>query len=636
MAIERGVIYYKLGEQQQYDGDYTKNCGLTGGEIDSNFHFLRGYDVKSFEVSNDKSKLVLTRLNGEELSIDVHKDLNGYEFDYDKIEGILTITNPNGKKLLLDGFVTEREFRVFGDHTIDGDGTRYNPVTISSIAKTGTFSPAQAYIDVVGGEGILPKENVAKGERYVTRERVSKLGLLYPLSGIMTLQKRLEEIGSEWRVPTKEDWDQLLNISEECEAGKNHDDKTNPTNKYLGLVAGENLKATKFWEPVYRKLEDGEVVLEGERFDVDENGNYFPSENGAYLKVLNSEDRFGFSVYPVGFGDRRGISTIGGFGKWAAFWSATEEDRHQDMFVKVFSHDEKGVEQNSWGRDCYLSLRLVKDFKGNNLNDVEMIDGQSVQTVYVETRDYNDRDKYKTSLIWTKENIGFNNAVYGGVTSKEWEPYTEEMSDIRYYINDWDGTQWRKNELKEGESVVLLREGDTEMHEWRLVNGVLVDTADIIRGELAEDMKMVKERLDNLEERANTVEAGFTELESKVNAVVKRNEEIDAELTELGNILDQEIKDRQNADTALGVRIDEEIEHRTSEDALLQKQINENKVNADNDTIVVVEGSTDEEGVTTSTKISVKLPENGMIKFDTEGLYLDGDFSFGGNMIIND
>ena len=53
MTAQKGVIYYKLDTQFHYENDVTLNCGLTGGDIDGNFNFLRGYDIKTFEVSED-------------------------------------------------------------------------------------------------------------------------------------------------------------------------------------------------------------------------------------------------------------------------------------------------------------------------------------------------------------------------------------------------------------------------------------------------------------------------------------------------------------------------------------------------------------------------------------------------------
>ena len=44
--------------------------------------------------------------------------------------------------------------------------------------------------------------------------------------------------------------------------------------------------------------------------------------------------------------------------------------------------------------------------------------------------------------------------------------------------------------------------------------------------------------------------------------------------------------------------------------------------------MVIVDGKT-ENGETTHTTIKVNLPENGMIKLDENGLYLDGNYNVG-------
>lgn len=534
MATEnKGVIYYKLDPDYHYEGDYTKNCGLNGGEIDGNFHFLRGYDISEMGLSKDREELVLTRFNGDKLSVNLKENFSGYDFEYDKSAGVLKITMPYGETMDLEGFLTERIFHVYGDFTVDGDGTRYNPIRVSSIAKTGTYRPAKTMLDLAdenSGEE-LPTKNIALNERYVTREKVSKYGLLYPLTGVDAIQKRLQEIGSEWRIPTKADWDQLLNIIEDCPEDKNHE--SDLTNTFFGKNAGAYLKSVEQWNPYYRKLEDGEIVLNGERFTLDGNGNYIPNEDGEYLKVINSEDKFGFAVYPVGFGGRRGKSSIGGFGEWAAYWSSTEEDRNRDMYVKVFSYDERTIEQNTWGRDCYLSIRLVKDYTGENLYDTEVIDGNTVTTKHFIMDNDADKLKYDTTLVWTCENIGFSNPQYGGVVSPEWPDAEGTSFEIRYYVNDWDGEKWVKNEIQEGESIVLFEEEGVEMHEWRIVNGKLVDTLEITMNEVANDFKEVHEKIENLEqaladETNERIAADEAERDARIAADEALQNEIDS------------------------------------------------------------------------------------------------------------
>lgn len=474
----KGVIYYKLDPDYHYEGDFTKNCGLNGGEIDGNFHFLRGYDISSFEISPNNEELFITRLNGEKLSVSLKEHFQGYDFEYDSSKGILKITMPYGETIDLEGFLTDNSFRVYTDSTINGDGTKYNPFRVASSFKTGVYKPSKAFIDLTKEDASLPSQNVKNGDRYVTKEIISKHGLLYPLSGVKELSKRLEEMGSEWRVPTKSDWDSLLNMIETCDEGRNHE--SIESNKILGMNAGAYLKSMEKWELCLKKIEDGEIVVDGK---ID--------ETGEYIKISNSENKFGFSIYPSGFGDSRGVESIGGYGKWAAYWTSTEEDNHEDMYVKVFSHEERGVAQNTWGEGCYLSLRLVKNYTGGNLYDIETIDGNAITTKFIP----NDDEGVYGALIWTAENVSFPEKVYGGVKSPEWYNAEDDAFEVRHYINEWDGKKWIKTEMLEGESVVIGDYNGNRMHEWRLIDGELFDADSFFKDELLKTIEALAERI---------------------------------------------------------------------------------------------------------------------------------------------
>ena len=134
---------------------------------------------------------------------------------------------------------------------------------------------------------------------YVTREKISRFGRLFSLSGVEKIAERLERISSEWHIPTKEEWDEMLNVID-C-AKPNH--SSTDSNVELGEFAGTVLKATKYWEP------------------------------NAEGKVY-AEDAYGFTVYPVGYCGNRGKNYYGSFGLSTAFWTSTVEDNHKDMFVK--------------------------------------------------------------------------------------------------------------------------------------------------------------------------------------------------------------------------------------------------------------------------------------------------------------
>jgi hypothetical protein len=181
-----GLIYYKLDASTHgYEGDVTKNCGLRGEEIDGNFNFLRGHDIKSISF-DEKGCLYLTRYDGVILTAKQAETPN-YDFSYNQETGTLTIVTPDGKEIVLDGFKITTN--IYADYTINGNGLQDNPLSISNLAKPGRYLPAIKLINTIetndnGTFDTLPIENNAKHDRYVTKEKISRFGKLFPLSGV--------------------------------------------------------------------------------------------------------------------------------------------------------------------------------------------------------------------------------------------------------------------------------------------------------------------------------------------------------------------------------------------------------------------------------------------------------------------
>lgn len=446
-----GLIYYKLDSLiHGYEGDITKNCGLRGEEIDGNFHFLRGEDIQKIYFDDDNS-LFIVKNNG--IVLHATQSEKEYQFSYDKESNTLIIINPNNEKISfeLNGFKVEiPPTKVFHDYTMKGNGQELIPLGLSNISKTGQYKPA---IKLLNSKEELPKDNIALHDRYVTKEQISKFGMLYPLKGIQLMNKFLQINNSEWRIPRKEDWDEMLNFID-CE-NPNHNNQQ--SNVELGSVAGTLLKSTNYWHPFNDK-------------------------------VL-SEDAYGFSILPVGYCGNQGTETYYGFGQTTAFWTNTSEDDRYDMFVKEFNFNTETVKQYTWGGNEFLSVRLVKDFTGDNYNETEDINGCTTNCIHIPG----------TKLVWTKENISFTQEEFEGFMPTQWEYMrtTDSMYKTRYFVNDWNGTNWVKHELKEGECIVLFEGDNGRMHEWIVVNGELIDTALLIKEEIKKDIIALQEQIDN-------------------------------------------------------------------------------------------------------------------------------------------
>lgn len=492
-----GIKYFKL--QSPYPGDYTKNCGLLGPEIDENFFFLRGYDIESIEIDENRN-LILTRVDGDVLTVDISEEIEHPmpTFEVNKDEGKLIVHYPEGITEELDGFLFEGyNVRVATDFTIKGDGRIFNPLRISEVERTGTYSPAKFFVDLTDSGNTMPDGNgLGKGGRVVTKEYLTPFGLLYNYYGIQKIKEALERDGSKWRIPTREDWADMLNAAEYCDEDRNHD--TFEINKWTGNWAGARAKGITSWK-YSDKMEDGNPVVG--------------------IDNLPSTGSYGsFHVIPVGYGegsrgpldndvdfDLEGLRLI------SSFWTSTPtgsqySSENPNIYTRTFSYETRKVLQESSKPSSRLSLRLIREFDFDSFNEYENILGHKVPCVLISNPelDYN--------KIWTSINIDFNEPQYSGVSSNEWyELKDEEDREIKvvYYINEWTGVEWIKKPMNLGDSIVIIdfdndhsTSGDT-YHEWRIYETSagtveLIDTAEVLKEEVRKELERLNGRIDEL------------------------------------------------------------------------------------------------------------------------------------------
>lgn len=447
--MNTGVIYYKL--QDIYPGDFSKGCGLTGNEIDSNFYFLRGFDIKSGEYDPETGKLTLKRVNQDDIIINLSLTsgttlLPDYNFSFDDNNGILTIEKSDGTIVELSGF-SKNDIADFAvDNTLLGNGNNNNPLRLNPIERTGTVAPANVYIDLTNSGSSLP--NASKGYRVVTKEYLNVFGNLYDYQSVENINTDLAEEGHGWHVPTKDEFNELFN-SLECDGFKNH---SGNTPGYYGKVAGQALKSTILWKPANVSVNNDDTV---------------------------GLDTVGLTIYPCGWG---GInSEIGDeFTETASLWTTSKYDNNM-IIVKNFHYDSNQIEQNNYTPNTFHSIRLVKDYDGHNYSEIETILNASYSTVRINNK------------IWTKINFFNKKNSYNYIP-------VEENSDLNglgtvYYINEWDGAQWVKKQLNEGDSVVILEKDDTEYREWRIKNGELYD---IFGEDFNEELESLKNSIHSI------------------------------------------------------------------------------------------------------------------------------------------
>lgn len=474
-----GVKYYKL--EDIYSGDTTKHCSLKTEDIDGNFHTLRGHDIAA--VAIDNNNLILRRLNGDEMSVELNENTSittdNFKFNYNSSNGNLIITYPNEEEVVISGFTT----KLYTDNTLKGDGSINSPLGVRDIEKTGSYSPVSKYVEE------LPTSGMEPGYRVVTKETTDILGKLYSWRGVEILSEYLTDNNSEWRISLKSDWDLLLDSLE--------NDHTEPhsadTIGLLGKISAQPLKSDYLWEFNVNPIqEDGTCG-----FDV-----------------------YGFDIIPVG-SDEDLDGNIEGFGEKSYFWTNTSTQTN-GHYIKQFFYDTNKVGQSIF-EDGLFAIRLVKDYDGHNYNGVESIFGQDYPTILIP----------ETNQIWTSINVYATKRqiaeLTNGVNFIDVDKGNVSFDNFKtsFYINEWNGNEWIKKELAEGDSIVI-KDSDAEIEnyyrKWIVKNGELrsfEDYATTRINNLIDDLdEFINERLEPiiketiksyLEETVNEIKITETE-----------------------------------------------------------------------------------------------------------------------------
>ena len=568
----KGLYFYKLNSP--YSEDVTKNCKLTINEIDSNFLSLKDEDIASAEFDRKSKSLVLTRNNGEQLIVDLSEvtyDLNvetscsadegaSITISYDGADGNKTVT--------FDHIVTVDNLRsvigsdlltkVITDGTLKGDGTISSPLGLSGTEKSGMIAPVKGRLDLTKG-GKLPE--VAKlGTRYITIEYVNDYGYLYNGEALAKITESLEKEGKGWRVPTKADFDVLLNSIEPCDYQNHNSAKCHID---LGLVAGKYLKTECGWlgEPDCEctstapmtgcsvqdqvSSEDTDYVEGEQNIEITDEPNLNPE---SYQGV----DKYGMGILPSGNAilDAFNRPQANYFKEKSFFWTSTHVhgDIDQDVYVKVFDWNKTTVSQAAECPSPYYSVRLVKDYDGSNYFDSEYIDGVLYKTILFP----------KSRQVWLATNYakneGFETSGVPMITDVNNGEVLEKRKAL--FVNEWNGEYWEKRALNEGETVVVENPCfDSEGDQVRTV--CWLDHEGVKH---CVDVTIPKETQSNVEYRVYTTDGCNKELVNTDDIVVERIVNI------MTPMIEDERNERVKGDEQLWSALEQEAAARTDVD----------------------------------------------------------------------
>jgi uncharacterized protein (TIGR02145 family) len=380
--------------------------------LNGNFAILTSGRYENYGEGTYQNKIVLTGdVEGYEVVIDGVRDTYVTEGEYDPYTRHLLLRRNDAETIDIDfsgGEIPMLTVKVSTNKTLQGDGTVVNPLRIAPNEQTGQYKPVISIVEE------LPSVNVVPGDRYITKKEVVRAGYAYAFSDISSY-----DFGDGWRVPTKNDWNLMLNDLEPDPSFRNHD--TPGVSGWRGKVAAVALKDQSF----------------------------------------GGKNIFSFGIIPAKYQNSDSTSSLS---TETRFWSVSQVMGQWDVYTKRFSiHEGRVFTEPVSPYDELLSVRLVKDYADGDNTAEATINGVRYDTVLMPGQ-----------KLWTAQNLADTTIPY---TELDENPFGEET-----VIAEWAVDHWDYQELREGYSVVVMNgtldyNGHTDdVHdiEYRVINGELV------------------------------------------------------------------------------------------------------------------------------------------------------------------
>ena len=536
-----GLYFYKL--VSSFPEDVTKDCKLTVNEIDHNFMVLKKSDISDLTFDRERSLLILETKGGEKFQA----SLSGYTKDlqvvYDKKNGSIQIHH-DGIVDVIDDLVTKCNIaseilsNVTTDDTLVGNGTPNNPLGLVSTEKTNSFKSVIKVIDKTKGMCLPDRERNSFGDRYLTYEYYNDYGYLYNYN---SASRFVKDLASDWRIPTKADWDNMLNAIELCDEDRNHD--ISSCNNVLGKFAGKFLKSNNNWVNGKTDLCCDDICD-----DIIDDCTCDHTCCHPHPKPItpNGTNSYGMSILPSGYGD--GGMMLDYFGRRAKFWTSTSI-QVTNMYVKRFDYDKSGVVQVADSPQAIASVRLVKDYNGSNYRSIENIGGINYTCVLMPAK-----NTATGHLIWMGSNLATTNKKYCPVTPN----YGEYISERKvFFINEWNGFDWIRKELKEGDSLMIKFGPDNDKNaEYRLVNGELIN---IKKDIISSVENKYDDDIDDLKGRVDVIESEISDIKQSIDSINTSIDELNTQQSQLNEKIENEAATREEIDTQIWEAINNEV-----------------------------------------------------------------------------
>lgn len=348
----------------------------------------------------------------------------------------------------------------------------------------------------------------------------------------MSICCQLKGRNSEWRIPTIDDWNAMLNSIEPDDAYKTH--STSNTALWQGKYAGKFLKSSDIQESEddacgWVKCDNDPCSGCGDDCNCGDDGegstNPCVTHDCGHEHMTGTQpteqqksgiDCYGFSVEPIGYAVSADDKIM--YGKRSYFWTGSKSPNRDVAYVVGFDACKTTVQKDIMPFDYFMSLRLVKDYNGSNFYGQENINDMAFDTILIPG----------SNTIWTRSNVAFPVCDCHSTDPKLPDDCSDDLTV--YYIAEWNGTSWVYTIVNVGYTVVVLENGipteyivtinpdtgDAELVTKDNDDQIIADIDDLrerigkieeIIGEYASDKGTITERLDAIENKLDVVES---------------------------------------------------------------------------------------------------------------------------------
>ena len=97
---------------------------------------------------------------------------------------------------------------------------------------------------------------------------------------------------------------------------------------------------------------------------------------------------------------------------------------------------------------------------------------------------------------------------------------------VVYFINEWDGFEWHKKLMSDGDSIVIINyNNEVSYHEWRVINGELVDTVGAIMNEFSDELNSLNTSIETESEIRKSVDDQLLDA-IRNEGIIRKNNDI--------------------------------------------------------------------------------------------------------------